>query len=472
MSSGISSGNISFGGLVSGLDSKSIIQQLVSIKQQQLLNPINKKLSNYKLTNAALSPVLDILTNLRSTAKTLQDTTLGSFNSKTSVSSETSRVLVNATNASLANIGTYKITEVSQLAQPDVVVFDGVANINTTTFGTGTFNITYKGSTTSITIDSGENTLQGISDAINSADAGVKATIINDGSGTTPYRLFLTSEDTGDDTTITQNIDSILSLTVDAVSSAAAANEAASASFKVNGVAMTSETNQVTEAIPGVTFTLLQTNTTDTTTITVKKDTTAIGSRISSFITAYSTARNALRNAVLPDSETSLLGPLGHDIALTSANINISGFMGKILQSLAGHSYKSLAEIGIAANVDGDLTIDSGKLTAALENNISDVQLLFQGTTTEDGIAESVYKYVDSLVKPSGLFDNRAQQQVLEKQRLDKELDQKTDVINKYKLLLTQQFTRLEKVLAQLKNQGAALDSYSSVFSNGSNLLR
>lgn len=463
-------GDISFGGLVSGLDTKDIINKLVAVKQARQLKPVTDKIAKLQTEGVALSPILTLFNSLRDVAKTLSDPSSSVFSTKSATSSDTDSVGITAVLSSKAVAGTYNVTEVSQLAQADRVVFNGVANKATSTFGTGTFTITYKGATTSVAVTSGNATLEGIVGAINSADAGVTASIINDG-GANPYRLVLTAETTGADTAITHTIDSVLTLTVDAVASSTSANQPFSAAFKVNGISMTSKTNTVSEAIQGVTLNLLAVNTTTTTTVTVKSSTTALAAKISGFVTAFNTARSGLRGAILPNKDTGKFGPLGHDATLSSAFVNISRGMGKQMTSLTGYSYTNLVQIGITSDANGDLQVDSSKLSSALENNLSSVEKLFQGTTAEDGIAETVYDEIYNMTAPNGVFDKRSKLRVQQLEDLDKRGKSLADLIESYKTKLTKQFNRLEKVLQGLKSQEAQLGSYTSIYENSSNKL-
>lgn len=93
--------------------------------------------------------------------------------------------------------GSYKIS-IDHLARNHQIASQGFVDSNSTNIGTGSFKISVGGgSVSTITIDSTNSTLDGLMRAINNADAGVSASVINDGTSSSPYRLLLTAESTG-----------------------------------------------------------------------------------------------------------------------------------------------------------------------------------------------------------------------------------------------------------------------------------
>ncbi len=464
----MASGSISFGGLASGLDTKSIVESLVTLKTTQLIQPLKNKLSVLSAKKLSLPTIEGVFKNLRTAALNLRDG--NAFNPKAATSSITTVAKINSVNSSTAVSGTYDLTAVGQLAQPDRVIFTGVADKDSTQFGTGTITLTYKSVTTNITIDSTNNTLQGIATAINSASAGVTATIINDGSDSTPYRLTLTANVSGSDTTIGTTITGP-TITVDAVSSATTANEPQNATFKINGVSMSSKSNTVSEAIAGLAFDLLSTDTTNTITLKIKQDTAGIVAKITSFVTAYANLRSALKVTVEADPITGKFSPLGRDVTFSSAKINIQKIMGRTFNSLAGYSLNSLAQIGITSDSTGALQVDTSKLTQVVDSSLTNVSLLFQGNSSENGIAEDMYTYVDNMTNAGGTFDDKMTDIDTQTQRLQKLSLERQNTVDAYQKKLQDQFNRLEKTINLLKSQESQLSSFTSLYSNSSNKL-
>ncbi|GEM_PF-3772857 len=454
-------GEVTFSGLASGLDTKSIVEKLVALRKSQTVKPLEDSVAELAAEKTAIGPLLSAVSSLRAAANVLKNTANVIWNTKTGVSSDTNKILVNTVDSTLAVSGTYGISSVSALAQADRVIYQGIANRDTTQLGSGNITIAYNGVTTTVSIAAGTSTLNDIMAAINSSTSGVKASIVNDGSAT-PYRLILTGNDTGTSFAITDTIPGGISLTKDAALSALAANEPANAAFLVNGISISSQTNAITTAIPGTTFTLLAVDTTNTNNVTVKQDTSQIVTQITAFVTAYTAAKKALREAILPDSSTGKFGPLGHETFLSTANAQLSNMMARKFNSLTGYLYSALSGVGITTNFSGDYQVDTAKLQTALENHNTDVRLLFQGSTLEDGIAESVYNYTDNMVHAGGTFgakiDSINRQTIL----LNKKLIDRKALLNSYQKTLSKKFNKMEQVLTQLKAQGDSVQSFSN----------
>jgi len=199
---------ISSSGLVSGLNTDQIISQLMTIERQpeQILK---QKETDYQ---AKMAAVLDLQTKLSSFQSALQAlNSPDKFNTKAASVSKTSggNELLTATASSSAALGTYTV-EVDQLAQAGISASQGWADQNTTPIASGAGSFKFKvgsgGALTTISVNQ-TMTLQGLRDAINAAGAGVTASIINNGSGSNPYRLVLTGNSAGSANSIyiTQN---------------------------------------------------------------------------------------------------------------------------------------------------------------------------------------------------------------------------------------------------------------------------
>ncbi|QQR81108.1 MAG: flagellar filament capping protein FliD [Deltaproteobacteria bacterium] len=456
---------INFNGLASGLDTKAIVEQLTQIKKGQIVDPISTQLNSYRTKKTALTPIQTALSALRATAKALNDTNNEAYTKKKTDSSDTAKVKITATDSTKAVNGTYNITNIDHLAQPDRVIFQGVSNRSTAQLGTGTIALTYDGTTTNITIDTTNNTLDGIRGAINSANIGITASIINDGAGATPYRLVLTSNDTGADAAITQNLDSVLSLTLDPTSSDLI-NQPRDAAFTINSIVYSSATNTVADAIQGISFELLGVETTDTISLTVKQDTSAIIGNVSSFISSLNSARDSLKKAINPDSNNRF-GPLGRDRLLQDAYYEVGRLSSR--RVLSAGAYTSLAELGITADRSGVYTVDTGKLTTILDQDVSVVRKIFQGTTLEDGLAEKIFNYTDTLTNPIGDFADRQKQYDDSVNRLNKVLKDRTVALSNYQTKLKSQFNRLETTISSLKGQQDQITTLAAQISGTAN---
>jgi flagellar hook-associated protein 2 len=314
--------------------------------------------------------------------------------------------------------GNYTI-DVSQLAQAQTVITAGQVDTKTAIgngkitidFGAitgGTLNATtgqYTGATftadasqtaKSITIDPTNNTLEGIRNAINGANAGVTATIVNDGSGS-PNRLVLTSTQTGEKSSMRISVDGDATLqnllnndpagTQNLKQTAAAQN----AKLNVNGIDVTSASNTVKEAIQGATLTLVNTGKTG---LSMKENTAGVKTAINDFVKAYNSLQSTAASLTTYDADTNTAAALVGDSTLRNLQTRIRQAL-TTPQAGGANDMKVLTEIGVAFQKDGTLAVDSDKLDKALANNLKGVANLFSSAT---GSTAGYGKQIDALV--------------------------------------------------------------------------
>lgn len=190
--------NVSISGLSSGLDWKTLLQQLMQLERQPIFN-LQKKQQTYQNKLTVVQNISSQISSFKSNVESLNDNDV--LLARNATVNDTS--ILTATAKSSANEGTHQI-KILQLATSHKMANQGWADRNTSSIGTGTFAFKVgSGSTHTITIDTTNNTLDGLKDAINQENAGVTATILNDGTATNPYRLVITSDETGTENEIT-----------------------------------------------------------------------------------------------------------------------------------------------------------------------------------------------------------------------------------------------------------------------------
>lgn len=453
------SGSFSVGGLMSGLDTDAIIESLVNVKTAQLVAPLEDEVVEYTSMKSALEDVETALSGMRSAASTLKY--LSTYEGRIGNSSSSSDVEIQTVSQSAIK-GTYIVT-VNDLAQADREYFNGVSDSDVTQFGTGTINIESNGISTAIEIDATNNTLEGIRDAINASGAEVIASIVNDGDPTNPYRLVLTSTETGADAAIIQDIHTVLTLTRDAVTSGLAVNMAQDANFLVNGLQMYSESNTVTGAIPGVSFTMLiDGNGLSNITISVNEDYSNAGENIASFINAYNEMTAEFKNQFAVDPTTGAsIGVLASDFTLQTIQGRLNEYILTLQPQLGGNAFHSLSQIGITLDSDGFLELDQTVLTNSLAEDSDSVARLFQGMSSDvGGIADFVYDYLSDVTDPStGILYEKKQ---IWQRAIDDDIDQievYEERIANYEQSLKDKFLYLEQTLLALQNKSSSLEA-------------
>ncbi len=185
-------GSQSIEGLISNLDISSIVDSIIEAEREPV-NVMEQDKAFKTQQVAAYQAVLAKFLSLETSASLLKrETQFNRYN--VSISDES---LLTASTTGQVPEGTYSL-RVESLARNHQLASQGFDDATTALFGTGTINIAVgDDGFTAITVDSANNTLIGIKDAINDANVGVTASIINDGSASNPFRLLLTSDETG-----------------------------------------------------------------------------------------------------------------------------------------------------------------------------------------------------------------------------------------------------------------------------------
>lgn len=258
------------------------------------------------------------------------------------------------------------------------------------------------------------NTLAGIRDAINaSPTAGVNATIVSDG---TQSHLVLTANSSGAANSITVTgtgdfgtlstgswSDESTNPPTTTASTMTSLQTAADAIVTVDGVAINSPSNTVTNAIPGMTLNLTGlTTASDKFNLTIGDDSSGVQTAVQSFVTAYNTMASSLGSLTSYNADTKAAGALQGDSSATSIQNQIRN---TIIQSVGGTSaLQTLNDLGITFQKDGTLAVDSTKLTKVTASNFDDIQPLFNGT---NGVATNLNTLLTSMLATGGIVDTR-----------------------------------------------------------------
>lgn len=247
-----------------------------------------------------------------------------------------------------------------------------------------------------ITLEAGDQTLQGIRDAINKADMGVTATIVSDGSSK-PFHLVVTSNKTGEATSMKIGVSgedgsaadpalaALLGYDPTGVQGMAQTAGAQSTLLNMNGIEIKSDSTSVKDAIQGVT---LDVSAVGSSTLTVTKDTAAISTAVNDFVKAYNTLNSTMSGLTKYNAETKKGAILQGDASVRAIQSQMRRQISAVVEGTGG-KLNSLSQIGIAFQQDGSLKVDSSKLNKAITENAADFGGLFaaMGSTT-DGLVK------------------------------------------------------------------------------------
>jgi flagellar hook-associated protein 2 len=450
------SGAISSPGIGSGIDVQSLVNQLLQADFGPQQTTLKNKASTLNAQLSAFGTLSSDVSSIGDSLSALKDLQLGY-----QASCSDSAVLT-ATTDSTATAGNYSIS-VTQLAQAQSLA-SASYSAPTDVVGTGTLTFqfgSYDNSTTpptftanaatsskTITLDSSNNTLQGVATAINQANFGVSATIVNDGSG---YRLALTSKSgTQNALQITAGDPSLAGLAyagtdnTSGVSQTAAAQDA---KLSVNGIAITGQSNTLSDVVQGVTLNLTGISSGVPVSLDVTPDSSAVTKKVQAFVDAYNGLANDVGKLASYDSKTKQAGLLLGDPTLRNL---VSQFQNGVVQKIpgAGTGYATLMDLGVTANADGTLSLDSGKLTDAVNTDYGAVVTALQGAGKQLGTL------VDNITGSGGILTSRTDTINTQLGNIQDQLSRLNTRMQAEQQSLLQEYAAMDTLVANLKSTG------------------
>lgn len=438
----------------SGIDVNTVVSQLIS-QQSAPLQIMQQQQTDLQNQSDALTSINNDLTNLATAVSALADPT-GDLAALGATSSDSS--ILTATAQTSATPGTHDIV-VNNLATTSSYYTNAIPSGSTLSAGSFTLKV---GTNTPVTFNvSANTTLNDLANNINAANAGVTASVINDANGS---RLSLVSNNSG--------APGDLSVTNDTTGLGfTKGTTGTNASLTVDGVPISSATNTVTGALPGVTISLLSANPNEPVQLSVGSDTQQATEAINNFVTAYNKVIGDINQQFTVDPTTNTEGILGSDSSLRSLQ---SSLLNDVTFSITGNSgIVNLASLGINMNDDGTLTVDDTQLSSALASNPSALQNFFQNTSLS-GFANAFNNDLTNLTDPTqGILSLELNQNASEQQDLSNQISdfqaqlavQQTQLVNQYSevnALLEEYPLTLEAITAQLGGLSTGATNTSS----------
>ncbi|MBE8167477.1 MAG: flagellar filament capping protein FliD [Shewanella sp.] len=436
---------ISNQGLGSGLDISGIVDALVGAERGPKDAQLNSKQGRFTTEISAIG-------SLKSAMKTFEDSMESLSKPSTFLGNKitlSEKDYFSATSEDDAVAGSYSV-EVEQLAKSQKLGAQGVADV-TTPVGEGNLNFAVNGESFDVAVGA-DATLQDIMRSINDSDdnVGVTATIINSDAGA---KLVLTSDKTGVENNITV-----------AATDATGAGTGLSDAFvmtelqpaqdsiiHVDGLTVTSASNEVKDAIQGVTLNLKDADINESTEITIAPNTGAAKKQVESFVKAYNELMTTLDNLSGYDADTQSAGALQGDSLVRSIESQLRNTLSANFSTDDGEM--RMSELGISSDRYGKLEIDKDRLDDALENNLDDMADFF--TAEETGFAATLTTKIQVYTETGGLLDSRDESLDRQVDRIDDSrvaLDRKMDSLH---ARLTQQYNAMDLLVGSLSQQSA-----------------
>jgi flagellar hook-associated protein 2 len=433
--------SISSPGIGSGLDVQGIVSQLVELERrpvaqlQTTKTRLNTQLSSYGLMQSYMG-------NLQSISDQL-----GKASSWTRIAATSSdSASVGVSGSATATAGNYSL-EVGSLATSQALASGVIAN--TADIGTGTLSFTRAGVTVDVLISAGQTSLQAVRDKINSSSAGVTAEIIMDAGGA---RLVLTGTETGTANAVSISVSNATGTLGDLAypaGSMAETRAAANASFKLNGLQLSSASNTLKDVISGVTLTL-SAETTTPVKIKIGQDTAALTKSVNDFVSAYNELNRFLAAQTKYDEASKSAGPLQGD----STAVGLQRKLRTMLQSPSGGSevFARWSDLGVSLQRDGLLKVDADKLATALQNPAEVAKAMGHAG---NGLAVGFKALADGMLGVEGALTSRSSGLRDSLKRNEREQTRVEERATRARERLLRQYGALDNSLNQLNGLGS-----------------
>lgn len=444
---------ISFNGLATGLDTGSLITQLVKAESA----PIERLASKQTVIDAKSKK----LTSLRTKLDDLRNAALA-LDSRAEALPTTARssdeAVVKATASGGSSLGQFDV-KVEQLATSARVYSNVAASHDAPgAFGTGTLTLDIGGSSYAIDVDASDS-LDSVSAKIQASGAPLSTAILFDGTG---YRLQVSGRATGAANALTVNEGG---LTLGLSEPANVVSSGADARLRIDGFLLTRGTNSVSDAITGVTLELKATSPTGTTqSIEIAHDGEALATGLQKLVDAYNAVNTFISAEISWTGSSKPVDSLSGDGTVRSIQARLRD---SLLSPVAGTSgaFTTLASLGVSIQRTGALQLDKGKLTAALGRDPEAVAKVLGSSGS--GAMSILAQQADYFSSGStGVLTSRLGSMSRERKSIDARMEQMQVRVDKYEALLRQQYATLEKTVSGLQNQGsqltAALDALNA----------
>lgn len=448
---------ITFSG-VNGVDFNLILTSIMRQESQPL-----EALQSRQAALQSRANTFGLLTTraqaLQQAAARLADTS--QLSGYAATSSNASALSVSASSSAIP--GRYDIV-VNQLARAQVTASTTTAPDPDTVVASGG-TITIGGVTVTL---AGSTTLRQLADAINaSSNPPARASVVQ--SGPSSYRLVVTANTTGQANafTITNNLTGGAGIAFgdadgDGTSGDSPADnavQASDASLLVNNILVTSTTNTIATAVPGVTITAFQQDPAATIVVDVATDTASVKTKIQDFVKAY----NDFAKFVTDQGAAAAKGDqasIGRDPLLRQLSDQVRGAL--VGQYATGGALSALSQAGIEFTRTGTLTLNEATLTTALAGGTAELAKLFSGAPGTPGAFAALGTQLGTFTQAGGLIPGARKQMTEQATRLTDSIATMQERLAFRRAALQREFIAADRAMSQLQSQSGSLASFGA----------
>ncbi|MEO6924487.1 MAG: flagellar filament capping protein FliD, partial [Bryocella sp.] len=432
---------INFGSATSGqgFDVASTVTQIMA-SEQAIETPWKSQLTSLQAQDAVFTSLGTDLSTLTTTLQSLTDFS-GALSEKQGSSSDTD--LLNLTSANSTAVAGSHTVVINSLAQTSSQYSGTLANAADTISGTLTIQVG-SGASNTITVDSSSNTLTSLAAAINFSGIGVSASVISDSSGS---RLSLVSGTGGaaGELTMTSGLSDV---TTGGSIAFQAGQTGKDASLSVDGVSISSASNTVTGAIPGVTFQLLASSPATQVQVQITNDNTDIETAVSKLVTAYNAVVKDLNTQEGKDSSGNAEPLFGSStLALLQGQLS-----GALFSGAASGAISSITQLGLSVNNDGTLALNADTLGNALNSNFADVTGFLQSSGSFGQVFAATLNNLGAQA-PNGAIYLAQQQNSAQEASLNKSISDEDARLADQKTALTNELNAANQILQSIPSQ-------------------
>ena len=459
-----------------GVDIRKLSEDLTNAERAPLESSLNRSKEQKSAEISAYSALKYDVENLISRFRSLDDA--AELLSSEASSTDESKVKVSAVTGS-AKAGTHSIT-ISALATQQINISNSYSASSQSLNGGASFDLSITdsgGNVTTVSISDGNDNPAGIVAAINSANAGVSATLLAVNADSSEYRIVLSGDATGSENSfvVSSSLDDADLGFHDATNGnnqqsggVYSQQLAVNAAFTMDGVSLERASNSVGDVLDGVTLDLVGVSTAGVTKIDVDKTTAQLKSKLQDVVAAYNSVKLSLREASNPDSDDEIIGgALANDFAavrqvrtvlyraITQDSSTVSGSIG------------ALRDIGIEITRSGDLAFNENKFDTVMSTNASDVSTMLSAGTNDQseydsapqGLARDVISDLEESLTDSidGLFTSRSASSASALADYEDELVELEVRMNTVFERYLEQFTVMETLVSQLNSTRTSL---------------
>ncbi|MAV16340.1 MAG: hypothetical protein CMG08_05990 [Candidatus Marinimicrobia bacterium] len=428
-------------GAGASFDTKKIVEALVEAERAPAKALIQRRVDEGDAKITGLASAASILNKFKISAQNLNDAR--DFNTYSINNSQTNAFT--ATANSTARAGTNSIT-VNQIAQEQRSISNGF-NTSNTAINDGSaieLSLTVGGATQTINVVN--TSLEGTVAAINAADLGVRAELVNTGAASGNYQIQLIGESGAEKAFSMTASDS--SLTFSNLQTATDAN------LNVNGINFTRSNNSIGDIIGGVTLNLLSA-TEGAATLGVNQNNQFAKANIVDFVASYNEVRTQMKELMSSEADGALAG----DSIIRSLERNLRNAMTGT-SSTPGAAVGNLTDMGISINRYGVLELDEQKLDQALGSNYADVIKVFSANTNDQssssteaaGIAGDISKLIDGVTSSQGYFTTQTNRLNEDAAKYNTELSELEERMEKVEERYNRQFLAMQKIIDEMNS--------------------